>query len=519
MAWVGVLLFVLPLVAHAYAGTASRYVSDDYCAGYIFKDYGYLGGQQWFYMNWGAVPATLLLMALTDPAGSHLTPILTAVALIAWVAALTWAARRITDACGGRWALPVSLLTAEVIVYATLQDSPNVVQSLYLRIPMFEYVLPLVALALYAGWIARLRSRDVDASSGGAGRIIVSGLATFVAGSLGPTYVVLQTAMLGVGVVVNRIAARLKGSPLDEARGTMERLLAAGLVGSLVAMALVAFAPGNALRQQHFPPPPGLVKLITLSFLSTVFMFVRPVLPMLRGGIAAIAPHVFASDPAWLTKALAMSSSPLTVVVLVAVGGLMGFTRSVVGADLGRPDRGGASSAPTVAGRGARSARAILLGVPAVAFVLVAACMAPSVYGTSAPPPPRALIEPQYVLVCALLGWSYAAGVWFRERGHAIPRWTAPAIALVVCAVGVIPIAASRQIAKRGSEYRAWAAEWDNVDGQLRAAAARGDTHVRVRALDQIGGVPAIVEDPKDWVNNCAARYYGLETITGVAPR
>jgi hypothetical protein len=499
LAWIGVVLFALPLVAHAYAGTASRYVSDDYCAGYIFRDFGYLGGQRWFYMNWGAVPATLALMALTDPFGSRLTPFLTMAALVAWMAALTWAARRLARAAGRTWEWPVALLVAEVVIYATLQDSPNVVQSLYLRIPMFEYVLPLVALALYAGWLARrsvvagISRPDVRLKADTTG-IIVSAIVTFVAGSLGPTYVVMQTAMLGAGLAINRLVGR------DALTRSIERLLMAGLSGSIAAIAIVALAPGNALRQQHYPPPPGLVRLAILSFFSTVFMFVRPVLPALRGVIGAIVPHMFASEPEWLSKALAMSSSPLTVMILVAVGWLMGFTR---GSDQGLAKAG--------------HYRNVLLGAPIVAFVLVAACMAPSVYGTSAPPPPRALIEPQFVLVCALLCWSYAAGLWWRARAGAATRLPALAIALVVCLVGAVPVLASWQIARRGGEYRAWAAQWDQVDGQLRAAAAQGVTRAQVQALDPIGGVPAIVEDPKDWVNNCAARYYGLESITGVA--
>ncbi|MBI3494203.1 MAG: hypothetical protein HY047_20850 [Acidobacteria bacterium] len=509
IAWIGVALFALPLIAHAFAGTASRYVSDDYCAGYIFKDYGYLDGQRWFYLNWGAVPATLLLMALTDPAGSALTPLLTTVALVAWVAALTWAVRRITEALGDRWELPASLLVAEVIVYATLQDSPNVVQSLYLRIPMFEYVLPLVALALYAGWIAaRLKASPYEeddrlvVARAFQASVIVSGVATFVAGSLGPTYVVLQTATLGLALILNRLPGP-KGPglhlfPRDE-HAPLKRVLIAGLIGSIAAMALVALAPGNAARQTHYPAPPGLVNLVTWSFFSTVFMFARPLLPLLRGAITAIVPHVFASQPEWLAKALAMSSSLVTVVVLVVVGGLMGFTR-------GRE------------GDGAWTLR-VLIGAPVVAFVLVAACMAPSVYGTSAPPPPRALIEPQFVLVCALLCWSYAVGVRLRANGEALNRPALAAIALALCAVGTIPIAAARTTMSHAAEYRTWARQWDEVDGQLRAAAAHGIRHAQVHALDQIGGVPAIVEDPKDWVNNCAARYYGLETITGAVAR
>lgn len=490
LAWIGCALFALPLVAHAYAGTASRYVSDDYCAGYIFRDHGYLGGQWWFYMHWGAVPATLLLMAITDPLGSDLTPYLTLAAIAAWVAALTWGVRRISQALGDRWDRLTALLVAEVLVYATLQDSPNVVQSLYLRIPMFEYVLPLVALALYAGWLCGDRSRPQ--SSPRPVPMIISAVAMFVAGSLGPTYVVLQTTVLGMGIVVNRLVNRGEGAR------AFERLLIAGLIGSIVAMAFVALAPGNAARQQAYPPPPGLVRLVALTFLSTMFVFARPLLPLLRGAIAAIVPHVFSFQPEWLPKALDMASSPLTILVLVMVGGLIGIVRG-----------------PAKAGRHG----SILLGAPIVAFILVAACVAPSVYGTSAPPPPRALIEPQFVLACALFCWSYAAGAGLRARDVAVRGPAAIALAIVLGVVGAVPLVAARGIARQGSEYRAWAARWDQTDAQLRAAAAQGVKNAQVRALDQIGGVPAIVEDPTNWVNNCAARYYGLETITGAAAR
>ena len=33
----GCALLAIPLLAHAYAGTASRYVGDDYCAEFIFR--------------------------------------------------------------------------------------------------------------------------------------------------------------------------------------------------------------------------------------------------------------------------------------------------------------------------------------------------------------------------------------------------------------------------------------------------------------------------------------------------
>src|SRR5205814_9656933 len=97
-----------------------RYVGDDSCAGYIFHDQGLIAGQQWFYMRWGAVPAVLALMALTEPGGSRLTPWLPALAIVAWVAAATWAIRWITRALGDQWGTGRSLLLAELLVFATL---------------------------------------------------------------------------------------------------------------------------------------------------------------------------------------------------------------------------------------------------------------------------------------------------------------------------------------------------------------------------------------------------------------
>ncbi len=97
LAVAGCAAFALPLLAHAYAGTASRYVGDDYCAGYIFRDYGLIGGQIWYYKSWSAVPTTLFLMAATEPGGARLAAMLPAIALVLWLVAATWAIREMSS--------------------------------------------------------------------------------------------------------------------------------------------------------------------------------------------------------------------------------------------------------------------------------------------------------------------------------------------------------------------------------------------------------------------------------------
>jgi len=505
----GCVLFALPLLAHAYAGTSSRYVGDDYCAGYIYRDYGFIGGQKWFYLRWGAVPATVLLTAATAPAGVRLNPILPAAAIVAWVAAMTWTIRRITDRIGAPWDRVTSLLVAELLVFATIADAPNVIQSVYLRIPVFEYVGSLIALTWYVGFLARATASPgsppspAPAARNGGAAIVASAAATFFAGNLSPVYVALQTTALVLAWLWTLTQGRR-----DDSRA-LRPVLLAGLAGSIAALALTALAPGNAVRQSYFPPPGGPAAIVKWSVLSTLFMFARPILPLLRGTIAELVPLLVGSNPVWLPTALAMASSPLTWILIIGVPALLAFAVP--------------AATPRAAGaRGddvRRRIRLVLAGAPIVAVILVMACMAPSAYGTSSPPPPRALVIPGFVMASLAACWGYTIGCWMRRvRKH--HGWVVSTCGVALAAIAIW--AASRETIEtihQGRALHAWAARWDDTDRRLRLARAHGERTVIVPAVESVGGVGSIGRDPTDWVNACAARYYGVETITGVEAR
>lgn len=486
----GCVLFAVPLVAHAYAGMASRYVGDDYCAGYIFRDYGVLGGQWWFYRFWGAVPTTVLLMALTDLGGARVAAVLPPVAIALWVAAAAWAVRCLARLAGQAWGWWPSLLIGEVIVYATIQDAPNAIQSLYLRVPMLAYTGPLIAATFYAGMLATLCRRRVASATGA----LASAVVAFVAGAFGPVYVAMQTVALAAGALVVSVA------PVKDGGRPMRRLLLAGVAGSIAALAFVALAPGNAARQQHFSHPPGWPTVISWSLLYAVFMLARPLLPILRPAIIAIAPAMLGGEPSWLAKALEMSVSPATLLIAIGVPAAVVWT--MIGHRTTRV-------APAMT-------KWVLIGLPVLAFGLVVASMAPGAYGTSAPPPPRALIIPQFVIVCAAVTWGCALAETLRS-GPSVPlRLAAAAVALLAIWQ---PVASARLTLRQAGELRVWAARWDETDRQLRLARAGGEKTAIVSAIGSIGGVGSIGPDADDWVNTCAAQYYGLERITGTLNR
>ena len=87
---------------------------------------------------------------------------------------------------------------------------------------------------------------------------------------------------------------------------------------------------------------------------------------------------------------------------------------------------------------------------------------------------------------------------------------------LVACLILLVPVAATPAIVRTGSTLRQWAKEWDAADRQLKSAQAAGVRDAKVPALDNIAGVGSISPDVQDWVNICAAHYYGLHSITGI---
>jgi hypothetical protein len=484
----GTIAMLIPIGVHAYLAKTSRYVGDDYCAAGVFNENGLVGGQVWFYKYWNAVPTVLALMAATHPGDVEIASVLPAMTLVAWFVAAAWTVRKLVALLGVACSWAIASLIAALALFATLETTPNIVQTLYLRIPMLAYVFPLFALTAFAGLIASLVARGAVSWVS----LVVVGFIAFVLGAFGPVSVASQITLLTlVGLV-----ALVVRSP------TAIRLLAAAFVGSFAALLFVVLAPGNASRQHMFPTPPGVFTIGKWSVLYTGFMFVRPVLGALHTTIVEMVPAVLGSTPSWLPMAMGMAVSPVVVILMILIPVIVVFM----------------SADDAAARRLERHANAALLLIPPAMFVLVMSCMAPAAYGTSSPPPPRALVIPGFFIVCAAIAWGSALGVRLRTAGvpHGLVRGTAMAVvALTLWSVTTATIVASR----RSGELTAWAARWDETDRQLRHAHATGNMKPTVPVVGSIAGVGSIAVDPNDWVNICAARYYRLEAISGTSIR
>jgi hypothetical protein len=254
-------------------------------------------------------------------------------------------------------------------------------------------------------------------------------------------------------------------------------LLAAGLAGSLAAAALVSLAPGNDVRRAQLPPP----------------------LPVSESISHAIADaRVYLIDSFEKPEVLLISLTALILTLAATTGGR----------HLAKPD-------PTTLG-------IAFFGGLFAAFLLVAACIAPSYYVTNFPPPPRALTPAVFTVIGFALFIGCLAGLFLRSiAGERLDAWMRPDVRLavlvppLVLALIALAVALPPAIDRFGDrhELSAYGAEWDRRDRQIRDAKRSGQEDVTTRALPHRGRFVEITSDPRTWINDCMASYYGVKSI------
>jgi hypothetical protein len=84
------LAFLSTLAVHAYLGTYSRFIADDYCSAGMAKRFGVLRAVWYWYLNWTGRYSASALDAVFGLLGPAVTPFVPAAVLFAWLVVLTW---------------------------------------------------------------------------------------------------------------------------------------------------------------------------------------------------------------------------------------------------------------------------------------------------------------------------------------------------------------------------------------------------------------------------------------------
>jgi hypothetical protein len=215
------IILALPLATYASVGAYARYTADDYCWAGVLRTEGFWQAQMLWYTGYSPRYAFTFLVNAAELAGPAIVPFLPTLAILVWVGVLAWMFRQLDVRLGLISDQVAALLLAELIALAALATAPDLAQSLYWQTGMLTYLLPLVLMTAFVGWVARA----VRLGLSGPIQWLISLAITYVAGGLSETYLIPQNVALTLAVLVALVFRR------DRSARCALPLLVAGLSG------------------------------------------------------------------------------------------------------------------------------------------------------------------------------------------------------------------------------------------------------------------------------------------------
>jgi hypothetical protein len=88
--------------------------------------------------------------------------------------------------------------------------------------------------------------------------------------------------------------------------------------------------------------------------------------------------------------------------------------------------------------------------------------------------------------------------------------------AILLAVAALYPLRAAGIALAEIPEYRIRAEEWDAREVQIYKLREQGQTDIMVNQFNGVDGVKEMDVNENHWVNRCAAKYYGLNSIRAV---
>ena len=457
---VGLILALAGVILFAYLGYFNRDWADDWCYNADFKNLGFfetLGGYAHNVTYTPSRYSVTVFAGLLYAFGKLGTQLMTPLTIIFWVAGLTWLFYNVARMVGyplSKWTV---LLMATVIVYFSIYLSPHIYQSLYWRTGMLTYVTPLVFLPWIFVFITESTKREKLSP-------LLTGfifLLALLGGGFSEASSTVLVSILGLYVLIAGIAYRQRKS---WALKTFVPAVVA-LLGALIAMALLVFAPTTQVRRERYGEPAGLVELIVLLYQFTYAFFV-------------------------------LSIKDYQNVLIVMMSIFSGFLFFPPNVKMEKPAKG-----------------LLLAGlIGTVSIFLVAASLAPSAYVEKGLPADRTMVIPRFIAVFAFVVPGWITGVALRETFTA--KWLEVIALVLLLGAYAFPAYSLSVTAEKIPVYAGRAQEWDAREQDIQTAIANGEDRVDVFAIDglPVGGIRDF--DPKGktgfWITKCAMDYYDI---------
>lgn len=463
----GLFTTLVALAMYAYLGTFSRYANDDYCLTAFFMEDGALVSRMIDrYLVSSSRYTNILFIGLVDKLfGWYNVAILPPLMLVLFVLGLYLLLKEIGQLSRWGWSRRMTFFMAGLIAYFSIVQAPNLVQILYWRAGMTSHFAPLVFMfflgTFLLNWIQHTRGRMPSVWVR-----VACFLGTFLIGGFSEPPTALMITILFLAIC----GVWWWGS--TQARRSVLTLLSWSLAGALVALLVLAFAPANSLRLKT--PPPGLIELV-----SRIVRF----------------PLEFIMDTFRTLPTPTLMSIVISVVLFYAIY---------------------ADPSKMLSREARKRLWLLLVLVPLISYLLVAASFAPSAYGQSYPIP-RARFAGTVLMTSALMMESALSGILVANMRMKIFQSThlRNFAILVFLILMLYPLRIALRTSTEIPAHQQRASEWDVRDAQIRELKAQGAENLVVRFLPR-EQIQDLGDRTTFRLNRCASIIYGVNSIVAI---
>jgi hypothetical protein len=451
----GVILLLLVSLSSFFAlATQTRPLQDDYCYGELVHNEGFFRAQYSAYFGSTACPgnryATTMFSGIWEILFKNWYPIAAFFSIFAMIAGCVFLVKQITQQSALSFSHADVLIVAGGICFLSLYMAPNRFQTLFFRSSSITYFYP----AVFNVWISNIYMRYLK--TGKPINLYALAITALVGSGFSEVGVVIQLCMWALIYIFSMATG--KGKRTNRAAMVITMFSFAGLLGMLL-------CPNNAERQANFGDANTIGALITDGpLLGVDFIFYA-----VRGNVI-----------------------PIVAALMVGV---------YAGVKSKNPFRKTSDMVTFMAGM-------VLIG-----YGLIVIGILPSLYVYSAYPDGRGFTEAVFFLTTVMcmfglcIGWT----AWERlPKVHNILKWAA---VFLLVGMGAYFAHAGLRVYADYPTFRARAVLWDERDAHIRNQILMGKMELSVPALDSVSETAELQANPGHWVNLCAARYYGADSI------
>ena len=457
--WFPVLTFIIlipSLTLHAYLGSFSRFMGDDYCSAFWANHFGVIRATWFWYITWSGRYSASALDSIFGILGPRVTPFVTPLVISLWLLSIGFMFFMIVHQKMDKL-LSVGLLAMGVL-FLTLNFTPQIQQSLYWGQGMRSVVPPLVLGMAYVGLFFAYKTRLQLHRRYRIVWYFLSFFLTFGMGGFGETYCVVQMVALGFSLVALSLLFHypIKSPPIS--------FLFFGFLGAVLSMATIYFAPGNAARAENFPLPLSMFDVLIISsrsmfgYLATLFSSTESITGTL--GVFLLG--------AWVGYENASLTNVLRNLSFIFFGGVL----------------------------------------------LIFCCFPPSAYAMSDAPPDRTLIIATNILALLVVFSGYYFGSFVSSKTENWPHSVFFTVKLVIIlCLGLSSFNVSKGMLGTRQKYIDFAIAWDRTNETLLLLKNEATDVVVPAVVDDWSGVLRMADNPRFYVNVCVSDYYGFKSI------